>query len=121
REIKPMRTFLRDNGLTLVLSLMFAVCVAGMLFAGQATYNKQFADQGQSGLDLLGYVSSGEFLSALFENWESEFLQMAAYVVLTVRRQNIWRRSRRRLAECGPRLGFDVRRRAYGAASADVR
>jgi multidrug efflux pump subunit AcrB len=38
-----------------------------------------------------------------------------------VRRQNIWHNSRRRLAECGPRLGVDVRRRACGAASADVR
>lgn len=38
-----------------------------------------------------------------------------------VRRQNIWRNSRRRLAECRPRLGIDVRRRACGVASADVR
>ena len=38
-----------------------------------------------------------------------------------VRRQNIWRNSRCKLAECGPRLGVDVRRRACGAASADVR
>jgi len=38
-----------------------------------------------------------------------------------VRRQNIWHNSRRRLAECGPRLGIDVRRRACGAASADIR
>ena len=29
-----------------------------------------------------------------------------------VRRQNIWRISRRKLAECGPRLGVDVRRQA---------
>ena len=29
------------------------------------------------------YLASGSFLSALFENWESEFLQMSAYVVLT--------------------------------------
>ena len=28
-------------------------------------------------------MSSGDFLSALFENWESEFLQMSAYVMLT--------------------------------------
>ena len=40
---------------------------------------------------------------------------------LPVRRQNIWHNSRRRLAECGLRLGVDVRRRACGAASADVR
>ena len=39
----------------------------------------------------------------------------------SVRRQNIWRISRRKLAECGPRLGVDVRRQACGAASADVR
>ena len=29
------------------------------------------------------YLATGDFLSALFENWESEFLQMSAYVVLT--------------------------------------
>ena len=38
-----------------------------------------------------------------------------------VRRQNIWRNSRRKLAESGPRLGGDVKRRACGVASADVR
>ena len=38
-----------------------------------------------------------------------------------VRRQNIWHNSRRRLAECGPRLGLMFRRRACGVASADVR
>ena len=38
-----------------------------------------------------------------------------------VRRQIIWRKVRLRLAECGPRLGVDVRRRACGVASADVR
>jgi acetyl-CoA C-acetyltransferase len=42
-------------------------------------------------------------------------------VVTIVRRQNIWHNSRRKLAECGPRLGFDIRRRAFGAASAGVR
>jgi hypothetical protein len=78
-----MRTFLRDNGLTLVLSLMFLVSVAGMVLAGQAAFNKELADHGQPGLGVMAYVGTGEFLSALFENWESEFLQMAAYVVLT--------------------------------------
>ncbi|RSV01315.1 hypothetical protein CA242_22685, partial [Sphingomonas koreensis] len=42
-------------------------------------------------------------------------------LVRTVRRQNIRHNSRRRLAECGPRQGVDVRRRTCGAASADVR
>ena len=42
-------------------------------------------------------------------------------LLTTVRRQNIRHNLRRRLAECGPRLGVDVRRRACGVASADVR
>jgi hypothetical protein len=31
------------------------------------------------------YLGSGAFLSSLFENWESEFLQMALFVLLTVK------------------------------------
>ena len=30
------------------------------------------------------YLTSGDFYEAVFENWESEFLQMGSYVVLTV-------------------------------------
>jgi hypothetical protein len=29
-------------------------------------------------------MASGHFISAVFENWESEFLQMAMYVLLTI-------------------------------------
>ena len=42
-------------------------------------------------------------------------------LVATVRHQNIWLNSRRRLSEVRPRLGDYVRRRACGVASADVR
>lgn len=38
-----------------------------------------------------------------------------------VRRQNIWHNSRRKLAECGPRPGVDIKRRSCGGASGDVR
>ncbi|MET0594203.1 MAG: DUF6766 family protein, partial [Polyangiaceae bacterium] len=31
------------------------------------------------------YLGSGHFLEALFENWESEFLQMGVFVVLSVK------------------------------------
>ena len=40
-------------------------------------------EHGSPALGLVAYIGSGNFLSALFENWESEFLQMAAYVLLT--------------------------------------
>jgi hypothetical protein len=40
-------------------------------------------EHGGTPLALVGYLRSGDFASAVFENWESEFLQMAAYVILT--------------------------------------
>ena len=35
-------------------------------------------------MSMRSYFSSGHFIQATFENWESEFLQMALFVVLTV-------------------------------------
>jgi hypothetical protein len=29
------------------------------------------------------YLTTGDFVEATFENWESEFLQMGMYIVLT--------------------------------------
>ena len=78
-----MKRLLRDNGLTLVLLAMFFASAAGMLLAGQAAHNEELAEHRQPALGLIAYMASGDFLSALFENWESEFLQMAAYVLLT--------------------------------------
>lgn len=78
-----MKSFLRDNGLTLVLMAMFLGSIGGMILTGQAAFNAELADHGKPGVDLATYLESGNFLSALFENWESEFLQMATYVVLT--------------------------------------
>jgi membrane protein implicated in regulation of membrane protease activity len=78
-----MRSFWRDNGLTITLMLMFLGSVAGMALTGRASHNEELAKHGQAGLGLAAYLASGEFLSALFENWESEFLQMSSYVVLT--------------------------------------
>jgi hypothetical protein len=75
--------FLRDNGLTLVLAAVTVGCIGGMVASGLAVENKLLASHGQAPIGVLSYVVSGAFLSALFENWESEFLQMGAYVTLT--------------------------------------
>ncbi len=78
-----LRRFLRDNGLTLVLMAAFLASLAGMALAGLAAENSDLAKHGRPAVGVLTYLSGGKFLSALFENWESEFLQMAAYVILT--------------------------------------
>ncbi len=73
----------RDNGLSIVLVMMFLFSLIGMIWAGHAAHNETLIQHGIPVLGLTAYLSSGDFLSALFENWESEFLQMSAYVVLT--------------------------------------
>ncbi len=78
-----MTRLLRDNGLTLVLVGMFLFSLVGMGLTGFASHNEELVQHGRQALGLGAYLTSGAFLSALFENWESEFLQMATYVVLT--------------------------------------
>jgi hypothetical protein len=78
-----MRRWLRDNGLALALLALFALSVAGQVGAGLGANNEERLQHHQAALSLLPYLASGAFLSALFENWESEFLQMSAYVIMT--------------------------------------
>lgn len=75
--------FLRHNGLTIVLMLAFLGTLVGMMFSGWIANNEELAEHHQPLLTLIPYCISGEFISAVFENWESEFLQMVFYVVLT--------------------------------------
>lgn len=78
-----MSRFVRHNGLTLALLGMFLASLGGMALTGFASHNEELVQHGRQALPLGAYLTSGPFLSALFENWESEFLQMATYVVLT--------------------------------------
>ena len=76
-------TPVRDNGLTIALVGLFAFSAVGMVWSGYEVHNEELQQHGSEAVGLLAYMKSGDFLSALFENWESEFLQMSAYVVLT--------------------------------------
>lgn len=74
---------LRDNGLTLVASLLFVLAMAGQALAGMGAYNQEQRDHGEPEAGLLEYLRTPHFAEATFENWESEFLQMGMYVLLT--------------------------------------
>jgi hypothetical protein len=78
-----MKKFLRENGLSLVLVVLFLGTWVGQAVAGHRSYNQEQVDHGQATEPLSAYLRSGHFLEATAENWESEFLQMFLYVVLT--------------------------------------
>ena len=76
-------SWLRNNGLTIVLLVLTALSLGGMALAGLQVENSNLAEHGAPTADLWSYLFSGSFASAVFENWESEFLQLSFYVVLT--------------------------------------
>jgi hypothetical protein len=79
-----MRRFLHDNGLSLTLFALFAASLIGQAVTGWKAHEEQLRLHAMPSIGFVAYISTGHFISAVFENWESEFLQMAAFVVLTV-------------------------------------
>jgi hypothetical protein len=79
-----MRRLLRDNGLSIVVFALFFAFLFGQSVAGFFDYNSTEKEHGRPPVGYTEYLRSGDFIEAVFENWESEFLQMGLYVLLTV-------------------------------------
>jgi hypothetical protein len=77
------RRWVRVRALLLVNLGLFALFLVGVLLTGHSQENEQLADHHQPGQTLLQYAGSSSFGETIFENWESEFLQMGMYVLLT--------------------------------------
>jgi hypothetical protein len=78
-----MRRILRENGLSIVLFGLFVFAIVGQSLTGYTEHNSDRQEHGQATLSFGQYLQSGHFVEAVFENWESEFLQMGMYVLLT--------------------------------------
>jgi hypothetical protein len=62
---------------------MFLLFLVGQGITGFLEYNDERAHHGQAVVAMADYLATGHPWEALFENWESEFLQMAVFVLLT--------------------------------------
>jgi hypothetical protein len=78
-----MRTWAKEHGLALANGLLFAAFFVGMVLTGAQTYSSDQVEHGEQPVGVLQYLATGDFVEATFENWESEFLQMGSYFVLT--------------------------------------
>ncbi|MGE9314376.1 DUF6766 family protein [Niabella sp. CJ426] len=77
--------FLKRNGLSIALLLLMLFSLAGQFLTGWSDKNNELILNDEQQLNAWAYLQSGHFIQATFENWESEFLQMALYVLLTVK------------------------------------
>jgi hypothetical protein len=83
RRASPAGRFVRENGLSLVAIALFVLSLVGQMLTGNATNNEERRQHGEPPQALGEYLRDGAFLEATAENWESEFLQMGIFVVLT--------------------------------------
>jgi uncharacterized protein DUF6766 len=86
REQKPrgrLLRWLRDHGLALTTGALFLTFFAGHATTGYFAHNDDLREHGRPPLPFGDYLRTGRFLESTAENWESEFLEMASYVVLT--------------------------------------
>ena len=67
---------LRNNGLPIAHLTAFLISMIGMIVAGHYHEKEQLTQHGLPAISIAQYLTNENFLSALFENWESEWLQM---------------------------------------------
>jgi len=83
--MKRRSSFLYRNSLSIVLTLCFLMCILGQITTGIKVYEDELSELGSpQEVTLVQYLQTGHFLQTTFENWESEFLQMGTYVLLTI-------------------------------------
>ena len=77
-------SILYKNSLSLIFVSLFIITLIAQAITGWHVHNIELEDNKAAAINFAEYLNSGHFISATFENFESEFLQMALYVILTV-------------------------------------
>lgn len=70
--------------MSIVFLTFFILALIAQAFFGWKEHNSNLAELGATVITFGTYLKSGHFFAATFENFQSEFLQMALYVILTV-------------------------------------
>ncbi|HEU5121389.1 MAG TPA: DUF6766 family protein [Candidatus Saccharimonadales bacterium] len=79
-----VREYFKQHGLATAMFGIFFVAIVAMSLSGWMSENEEKQEHSAAQIPYGEYVTSGHFVEAVFENWESEFLQMWALVILTV-------------------------------------
>ncbi|MFU8872675.1 DUF6766 family protein [Micromonospora sp. SL4-19] len=78
-----MRRWLRGHALSIATLGAFVIFWILQTVFGWQVHNEELTQHGRHALSYLAYLHTGHLAEATFENWESEFLQMGGYVLLT--------------------------------------
>ena len=73
-----------NNSLSITFLSLAVITIVAQVLTGLHQYNDFLNEHQQNPIGILQYLRSGHFIEATFENWESEFLQMALFIWFTV-------------------------------------
>ena len=79
-----MRSFVRDNSLSLFFGLIFLAALVGQSLTGMAQFNQQQLADSMATVSYGQYLTSSDFAVDVAENWQSEYLQFLLYILATV-------------------------------------
>jgi hypothetical protein len=82
-------TFLYRNSLSMCFLFLFLITLGGQGLTGWREHNQELKEKDAPEIGLGTYLQTGHFISATFENFESEFLQMSLYVLVTIKLRQI--------------------------------
>jgi hypothetical protein len=73
-----------EHSLSLAMATLFLVSFLLHAIGGHGEYNQQQLEHGEAPVSLLGFMTSAQFWFQSFQNWQSEFLAVAALTVLGI-------------------------------------
>lgn len=83
--MKNTHSFFYKNGLSIAMFSLFLVFILSQSYMGWQVKNEELSENEKPLLSFFQYLGNPHFIQSTFENWESEFLQMCLYVLLTVK------------------------------------
>ena len=64
--------------------MLFVVALAGQAIAGHELFNQEQLEHNEAAVSLWQYLSTSHFAQAVTENWQSEFLAVGSFAIITI-------------------------------------
>jgi uncharacterized protein DUF6766 len=107
-----VRRWVAGSTLSLAFLAIFLAALVGQALTGHSAFNHEQIAHGGDPISLARYVTSSSFAVDVMENWQSEYLQFALYIVATVWLIQRGSTESKQPGHEGP--GSDPTRRRYG-------
>jgi hypothetical protein len=79
-----LRRWIYENSLLVVMGLIFFASWYAQSVSGWTVFNDNQVTHGESKVSWLSYIGTSDFWQATLQNWQSEFLAVGSFAVLTI-------------------------------------